>query len=109
MSLDTPGGIVDKHSPANPEDVDLTPGLGRFHRLGSKEARMPQLLSPRSRASKSQLRSRVLLLPKPEGLEPVPHKRRRRSKKTPQLESGPALCKGRKPAQQPRPSAAESE
>ena len=51
---DFPGGAEDKNPPANAGDTGSTPGLGRSHRPWGNSAQAPQLLSPSSRACKSQ-------------------------------------------------------
>ena len=52
-----PGGAVVKNPPANAEDMGSSPGPGRSHMPRSNEARVPQLLSLRSRAHEPQLLS----------------------------------------------------
>ena len=52
-----PGGPGVENLPANAGDMGLIPGLGRFHLLWSSLARVPQLLSPSSRAQELQLLS----------------------------------------------------
>ena len=59
-----PGGAVVKNPPANAGDTGSIPGLGRSHMLQSNKARVPQLLSLRSRAREPQLL-------KPARLEPM--------------------------------------
>ena len=54
-SQDFPGGAVVKNPPANAGDTGSIPGPGRSHMPWSKEARVPQLLSLRSRAHEPQL------------------------------------------------------
>ena len=66
---DFPGGTVVKNPPANAGDMGSSPSLGRFHMSRSNWARVPQLLSLRSRAFKPQLL-------KPVRLEPVLHNKR---------------------------------
>ena len=61
---DFPGGAVVKNPPANAGDTGSSPGPGRSHMPRSNQARVPQLLSLRSRAHEPQL-------PKAAGLEPV--------------------------------------
>ena len=61
-----PGGAVVKNPPAKAGDTGSRPGLGRSHVPRSNEARVPQLLSLRSRAREPQLL-------KPARLEPVLH------------------------------------
>ena len=46
---------MDKNLPVRAGDVGSIPGLGRFHMTQSHKARVPQLLSLFSRASKSLL------------------------------------------------------
>ena len=53
-----------KNPSANAGDTGSSPGPGRSHMPQSNEARVPQLLSPRSRAREPQLL-------KPACLEPV--------------------------------------
>ena len=53
-----------KNPPANAGDTGSSPGLGRSHMPRSNQARVPQLLSLRSRARETQLL-------KPACLEPV--------------------------------------
>ena len=43
-----------KNSPANAGDMDSSPGPGRSHMPWSNEARVPQLLSPRARATEAR-------------------------------------------------------
>ena len=62
--MDFPGGAVVKNLPANAEDTGSSLGPGGSHMPRSNEARVPQLLSLRSRARKPQLL-------KPACLEPV--------------------------------------
>ena len=50
-----PGGAVVKNPPANAGDTGSIPGPGRSHMPRSNWARVPQLLSLRSRACKPQL------------------------------------------------------
>ena len=64
LNLGFPGGAVVKNLPANAGDMGLSPGLRRSHILQSNKARVPQLLSLRSRAHEPQLL-------KPTHLEPV--------------------------------------
>ena len=52
-----PGGVVVKNQPANAGDMGSSRGLGRSHMLQSNWARLPQLLSLRSRAREPQLLS----------------------------------------------------
>ena len=52
-----PGGAVVESLPANAGDTGSSPGLGRSHMLWSNQARVPQLLSLRSRAREPQLLS----------------------------------------------------
>ena len=66
---DFPGGTVVKNPPANAGDMGSSPSLGRFHMSRSNWARVPQLLSLRSRA-------RALQQEKPPQWEA--HKRQRR-------------------------------
>ena len=54
---DFPGGAVVKNPPANAGDTGSIPGPGISHMPQSNEARVPQLLSLRSRAHKPQLLS----------------------------------------------------
>ena len=61
---DFPGSTVVKNLPANAGDTGSSPGRGRSHMPRSNSARVPQLLSLRSRAREPQLL-------KPEGLEPM--------------------------------------
>ena len=81
-----PGGAVVKNPPANAGDAGLSPGLGKYHMPRTSEARAPQLLSLRSRASKPQLlspcattteahapRARALQQEKPPQEKPVHH------------------------------------
>ena len=56
-SWDFPGGAVVKNPPANAGDTGLSPGLGSSHMPWSTKARVPQLLSLRSRAHEPQLLS----------------------------------------------------
>ena len=49
------GGGVVKNPPANTGDMGSSPGPGRSHMPRSNEARVPQLLSLRSRAREPQL------------------------------------------------------
>ena len=49
-----PGGAVDRNLPVNAGDTGLIPGLGRVHMPQSNRARVPQLLSLRSRARARQ-------------------------------------------------------
>ena len=65
-----------KNPPANAGDVGSSPGPGRSQMPRSNKARVPQLLSLRSRAREPQLL-------KPVSLEPVLHnKRSHRSEKS---------------------------
>ena len=57
LTLGFPGGAVVKNPLANAGDMGLSPGLGRSHMLRSNKARVPQLLSLRSRAREPQLLS----------------------------------------------------
>ena len=52
-----PGGAVVENLPANAGDTGSSPGPGRSHMPQSNEARVPQLLSLRSRAHEAQLLS----------------------------------------------------
>ena len=52
--IDFPGGTVVKNPPANAGGMGSIPGPGRSHMLRSNEARVPQLLSPRSRSREPQ-------------------------------------------------------
>ena len=52
-----PGGAVVENSPANAGDTGSSPGLGGSHMPWSGWARVPQLLSLRSRAHEPQLLS----------------------------------------------------
>ena len=54
---DFPGGTGVGNPPANAGDMGSSPGPGRSHMPQSNEARVPQLLSLRSRARKPQLLS----------------------------------------------------
>ena len=54
---DFPGGAVVKSPPASAGDTGSSPGLGRSHMPRSNSARVPQLLSLRSRAGEPQLLS----------------------------------------------------
>ena len=47
---DLPGGPVVENPPANAEDMGLISGQGRGHKPRGNSARLPQLLSPSSRA-----------------------------------------------------------
>ena len=74
---DFPGGAVVKNPPANAGDTGSSPAPGRSHMPRSNEARVPQLLSLRSRAREPQLeKARVPQLLKPARLEPVLHNKR---------------------------------
>ena len=64
-----------KNPPANAGDTGLSPGPGRSHMPRSNKARVPQLLSLRSRAREPQ----VL---KPTRLEPVLRNKRKDSEHT---------------------------
>ena len=55
--LDLPGGAMVKNPPANAGDTGSSPGPGRSHMPRSNWARVPQLLSLRSRAREPQLLS----------------------------------------------------
>ena len=55
VSVGFPGGSVVKNLPANAGDTGSIPDPGRFHTPRSKEACVPQLLSPCSRAWEPQL------------------------------------------------------
>ena len=52
-----PGGVVVKNPPANAGDTGLSPGPGGYHMPRSNYARVPQLMSLRSRAHEPQLLS----------------------------------------------------
>ena len=52
---DFSGGPVVKNLPANAGDTGSIPGLGKYHMLQGNIARVPQLLSLRSRADAPQL------------------------------------------------------
>ena len=56
-SGDFPGGAVVKNPPASAGDTGSSPGPGRSHMPRSNSARVPQLLSLRSRAREPQLLS----------------------------------------------------
>ena len=72
---DFPGGAVIKNPPANAGGTGSSPGPGGSHMSRSNKARVPQLLSLRSRACEPQLL-------KPACLEPVLcNKRSHRSEK----------------------------
>ena len=64
-----PGGAIVKNLPANAGDTGLSPDPGRSHMPWSNEAPVPQLLSLRFRACKTQLL-------KPAHLEPMLGNRR---------------------------------
>ena len=50
-----PGSLVVKNTPGNAEDMDLIPGLGKFHVPWGNQACEPQLLSLHSSAFKLRL------------------------------------------------------
>ena len=52
------GGSVVKNLPARVGDMDLIPGLGRYHMPQDNRARAPQLLSLHSGAHENSKRSR---------------------------------------------------
>ena len=54
-----PGGAVVKNLPASAGDMSSSPGPGRSHMLRSNRARVPQLLTLRSRAREPQLLSQL--------------------------------------------------
>ena len=100
-----------KNPPANAGDTDSIPGPGRSHMPQSNKARVPQLLSLRSRAREPQLL-------KPTRLEPVLRNERSHlnEKPTHRKEEWPLLTATRESpcaatkahVQQPRPNAAKN-
>ena len=99
---DFPGRPVIGSPPANSGDVGLIPGLGGFHLPQDSWARVPQLLSPHSRAWEPHL-------PKPTSPSSVTREATTWEVRTPQLESSPSslqldnIC-----MQQQRPSKANN-
>ena len=95
---DFPGGTVVGSPPANAGDMGLIAGPGRSHMPWSNEARVPQLLSLRSRAHEPQLLS--LCATTTEAHAPRAHARNKRNPRLPQLE--------KTRVQQQRPNAAKN-
>ena len=83
---DCPGGVVVESPPANAGDTGSVPGPGRSHMPRSSWARVPQLLSLRSRAREPRLLSPLAWSPCSVMGEATTLRGPRTAAKTPQLE-----------------------